>query len=228
MCFRRPPANGGASAPGAGYRLGRVDRWRANRRYLRSILARRCLDELIGLNEADRLAVREAIQTELEEILRQAAPKVGAKILKVKLDNLKVDDEVIEQWIENWRTHWYTWSTNQLTEEEAESVKVTEMANAEAQIMPLNLLTKELQELGRARILPRLSPCGSSRPGPGPVGNEMIFAPSAAMDTLKKFQDLLDESDSAKQETGPAQIPRPHRQRSPFAQFASTGRGSGR
>lgn len=166
---------------------------------LRAILARRCLDELIGLTEADRLAIREAIQEELAETLRQAAPKAGAKILAVKLDNLKVDDEVAQQWIENWRTYWHNWSINKLAKEEAESVEVYEMAEAEAQLMPLNLLTKELQELGSGQdINTIISMRMISALAQAQLANE-IFVPSEALDTLKKFQDLLDGGISPQQ-----------------------------
>jgi SOS-response transcriptional repressor LexA len=114
---------------------------------LRSILGLHCLDELIGLTEADQLAIRESIQKELEEAIHQVAPKVGAKILEIKLDNLKVEDGVTQQWIDNWRVRWHNWSIKKLAEEEAESIKAFEMAEAEARLLPLNLLAKELEEL---------------------------------------------------------------------------------
>lgn len=161
---------------------------------LRSILARRHLDELIGLTEADRLAVRETIQTELEEILRQEAPKVGAKILKVKLDNLKVDDEITQQLLENWRSNWYTWSTCQLAEGEVAWVKANEQADADAHLVPLNAMTQVLKELGSEQdINTVISMRLITALARARLGNEMIFAPSAALDTLQKFQAWLEE-----------------------------------
>jgi len=64
---------------------------------LRSILARYPLDQLI---EPDR---RRAIRRELEEELRQSAPALGAKIIRVALGDIKVEDEVTQQWIEKWQ-----------------------------------------------------------------------------------------------------------------------------
>jgi regulator of protease activity HflC (stomatin/prohibitin superfamily) len=164
---------------------------------LRSILARRCLDELIGLTEADQLAIRESIQMELEETIRQVAPEVGAKILEVKLDNLKVDDEVTQQWIENWRTHWHNWSISELAKEEAESIEAFEMAEAESHLLPLNLLTKELQALESGQdIITVISMRLISALAQARLENE-VFVPSEALDTLRKFQELLNGGPTA-------------------------------
>ncbi len=64
---------------------------------LRSILARYPLDRLI---EADS---RRAIQQELEKALRESVPALGVKITRVALGDIKVKDEVTQQWIEKWQ-----------------------------------------------------------------------------------------------------------------------------
>lgn len=159
---------------------------------LRSILARRELDELIGVDKANRLAAREAIQEELAEALHQAAPKMGAKILEVKLDTLKVDDDVTQQWIQDWQMRWSYWSTNQLAKEEAEHIQAYEIAKAEAQILPLNLLTAELQKLDSEEAINSILTMRlASVLDRARFENEM-FAPVEALDALAKLQTLLD------------------------------------
>jgi regulator of protease activity HflC (stomatin/prohibitin superfamily) len=64
---------------------------------LRSILARYPLDQLV---EPDR---RRAIRQELEDALRDSVPNLGAKILRVALGDIKLKDEVTQQWIEKWQ-----------------------------------------------------------------------------------------------------------------------------
>jgi regulator of protease activity HflC (stomatin/prohibitin superfamily) len=64
---------------------------------LRSILARYPLDQLIDP------AVRRKIQAELEEKLRGAVPNLGAKITRVALGDIQLEDEVTQQWIEKWQ-----------------------------------------------------------------------------------------------------------------------------
>lgn len=100
---------------------------------LRSMLARRPLDELIGVTEEEEQAARIAIQTELEKDLRAYAPRVGAKILQVRLDNLRVHDAVAEQWIKTWKTRWQSWSAQRLAQGEASNIFLYEKVKAEAQ-----------------------------------------------------------------------------------------------
>ena len=64
---------------------------------LRSILARYPLDQLIDP------AIRRNIQAQLEEALRGSVPELGAKIIRVALGDIQLEDEVIQQWIEKWQ-----------------------------------------------------------------------------------------------------------------------------
>jgi hypothetical protein len=114
---------------------------------LRSILARRFLDELIGLTERDRVAAREAIQSELEAELRQIAPHMGAKILQVKLDTLKVSDEVTQQWLEDWQDHWQQWAETELAEERAKNIQTYEAIKKKAELVLTVTLSQVLQKL---------------------------------------------------------------------------------
>ncbi len=100
---------------------------------LRSIVARRPLDQLIGLTEGDAQVAKMAIQSELEQDLRQYAPTIGAKILRVRLDNLQVRNEVAKQWIETWKARWQSWSAERLGHGEAANIFQYEKVKAEAQ-----------------------------------------------------------------------------------------------
>jgi regulator of protease activity HflC (stomatin/prohibitin superfamily) len=64
---------------------------------LRSILARYPLDQLVDP------ATRRKIQAELEEALHRSVPELGAKIQRVALGDIQLEDEVTQQWIEKWQ-----------------------------------------------------------------------------------------------------------------------------
>lgn len=101
---------------------------------LRSILARRTLDELIGLGEKEEQAARESIRAELKTELEKKVPALGARLLDVRLDNLKVKDDVTQEWIKAWKAQWQEWSARKLAPSEAEHVHLQEVAKAEAQM----------------------------------------------------------------------------------------------
>jgi hypothetical protein len=122
-------------------------------RSLRTILSCRRLDELIGLTEQDDRAAREAIRAELEVKLREAAPKMAAKILSVKLDNLTVDDAVTQQWIKAWKANWQNWSSKRLAHAEASYVHQYETAKAEAQMQMIVQITEVLQRQLASRTI---------------------------------------------------------------------------
>ncbi len=64
---------------------------------LRSILARYPLDQLIDPDS------RREIRQELERALRKSVPGLGAQIIRVALGDIKLEDEVTQQWIEKWQ-----------------------------------------------------------------------------------------------------------------------------
>lgn len=170
---------------------------------LRSILAQRSLDQLIGLTEADARAVRETVQEEMEHKLRVAAPGLGAKILQVKLDNLKVDDAITQQWIEAWKAHWQRWSDLQLAQAEASGVYLYETAKAEAQMRLIVTITRALQELDSSPaittriILMRLF---SALDRAHPTSSSRLFVPGHALGALEKMRQLLGGGDDSGQQ----------------------------
>ena len=122
---------------------------------LRSILARRPLDQLIGLTEREDEAARIAIQNELEKELQDYAPKIGAKILRVRLDNLKVRDDVAKQWIETWKAEWQSWSAERRAHGDAANIFQFEKVKAEAQAEMILEISRALRIGLENRSLPR-------------------------------------------------------------------------
>ncbi|MBN1221510.1 MAG: hypothetical protein JXM69_21495 [Anaerolineae bacterium] len=172
---------------------------------LRSILARRSLDELIGLTEAEQIAAREAIQEELAAALHKAAPDVGARILSVKLQKLQLEDKITEQWIGAWKARWQSWSTHQLTPKEAERIAEYEKAKADAHILGLNALTAVMQELDQVDqevVLMRLS----SVLDRGTMGMaSRMFFPGQAMGAMGYVREMSERGHSEEEENKPGQ-----------------------
>jgi regulator of protease activity HflC (stomatin/prohibitin superfamily) len=174
---------------------------------LRSILARRHLDQLIGLTQDDARAARESVQEELEQALRQSVPGLGAKILQVRLNNLKVDDEVTQQWIDHWQARWENVSSKQLAQGEATRIYLYETAKAEAQMRLMVNLTKALQEMDAGQevtptvVLWRLF---SALDRAHLSAASRVFVPGQALDALEKMKRLLGSGDqSGGQSEGP-------------------------
>ncbi len=164
---------------------------------LRSIIARRPLDQLIGLTKAEERAARESVQEELEREIRKVAPsKFGARILQVKLDNFKVDDVVTQQWIEAWRTRWQSWSSGQLAQGEATRVYLHETAKAEAQARLLVNITRAFQGMDLETITPSILMMRlfSALDRADLQSSSRVFVPSQALDMLSSIKQLSGES----------------------------------
>jgi regulator of protease activity HflC (stomatin/prohibitin superfamily) len=76
---------------------------------LRNILARYRLDWLMRPYPAEGPHPREQIRRQLEEKLTKALPVgngLGARILQVDLGQIKVKDEIAQQWVEAWQAGW--------------------------------------------------------------------------------------------------------------------------
>jgi hypothetical protein len=161
---------------------------------LRTILARWWLNQLIGLTEEEEQAARQAVQAQLEKVLSEHAPKIGAKVLSVKLDNLQVEDAITQQWIEAWRTHWKAWSTARLARGEAAQLYLNEMAKAEAQMSLLVNIGRAFEGLtSRDTVIPHivLSRLFSVLDRASFSASSRIFFPSQALDTLEKMRQLV-------------------------------------
>lgn len=117
---------------------------------LRSILARYPLDRLIGPESLAQEHPRRAICRELEEALHAAAARVGAKILKVELGQIKVEDAVTQQWIECWQAAWQRWATEYLATGEAEYMERVETAHSEVVAKRIRDIANVLHELNKS------------------------------------------------------------------------------
>jgi hypothetical protein len=162
---------------------------------LRSILARRSLDQLIGLTEAEELAAREAVQEELAQALRQAVyPKLGAKIIQVKLANLRVKDDITQEWIKAWKARWQSWSDIQWGQEQAKRICLYETAKATAQAQLIENITRALQDVDQHQpitpsiVLMRLFSALDRAHLPAAA---RVFFPRQAIDALAKIERLM-------------------------------------
>lgn len=164
---------------------------------LRSILARRPLDTLIGLTEAEAQAARESVQAELEAAVRKAVTGLGAKILHVKLDNLKVGDTVTQQWIDAWRATWQKWTNERLGQSEAARIQLYEEAKAEAQMHYITNITRALaqENLSRQDTLQTLSMRLFSVLDRAQLpASARVFVPGQAWEMVNQLQGLAGEA----------------------------------
>jgi len=103
---------------------------------LRSILAHYPLDRLIAPENRDPTQAQEhprrEIRRQLHEALTAFAHRVGARIIKVELGQIKVEDEVTQQWIETWRASWNYWGVEYLAAADARYAEIVGEAKSEA------------------------------------------------------------------------------------------------
>jgi regulator of protease activity HflC (stomatin/prohibitin superfamily) len=113
---------------------------------LRNLLARYPLDRLIRpLYDGDTLP-RQEIEAELEDALRANAANQGAKLLRVDLQNIELEDPIAQQWVERWQAEWKRLATEELARGEAERAYQMERIRAEAQGM-LVAITEGLEQM---------------------------------------------------------------------------------
>ncbi len=165
---------------------------------LRTILARKYLNQIVGLTEQDAQDARREVQEELETVLHESVPPLGAKILAVKLANLQVQDEITQQWIEAWRARWQRWSTERIARGEAARIYALETAKAEAQMSLLVKMGKALEGLTqRDVVVPHiiLNRLFSVLDGASFSASSRIFFPNQAMEALEKMRRIVQDGD---------------------------------
>ena len=124
---------------------------------LRNILARKKLNDLVGLAGQSARPARQAVQQELTSDVRRAASGLGAKVLDIRLDRFRVKDEVTQQWIENWQARWRRWSEDGLAKSHAAQTRLYEATKAEAQASLIASIGQALEDLAsRDRVIPRV------------------------------------------------------------------------
>ncbi len=162
---------------------------------LRNILAEYRLDWLLGPTGDDTDHPREQIRRRLEEALKQEAPKVGARILDVRLGEIKVEDEQIPaQWVEAWRAEWESQTAATRVEGEAELLRI-ETVRARAQAEMLITLIRELQTVnvgtGELRAYLLAARLAETLRWMSYDPFTRAFLPPEAIRTLHRLQELL-------------------------------------
>jgi regulator of protease activity HflC (stomatin/prohibitin superfamily) len=162
---------------------------------LRTILARHPLDRLIGLASAETQNPRESIRQELEEALRTAVPRLGARVLNVELADIRVRDEVTRQWIDAWKARWERWATEREALGKARQVEQLESAKTRAQVMMITTITDAFRpmmsgggEVTSKLVLTRLFMVLSRACG-DPLAR--VYLPQEAVNTLNLLRDML-------------------------------------
>lgn len=162
---------------------------------LRSILARYPLDGLVLAPGGSGGSVRDPIRQELQHRLDLVAPKLGARILKVELGDIRVKDEVTRQWLEAWQAHWESFAMERQAEGRAKAVRHVEDAKTRAQAAMIRSITGVLRSLTTGAdkvtskiILARLC-MALSRATDDPLTR--VYLPQEAVNTLTKLKDLV-------------------------------------
>jgi hypothetical protein len=170
---------------------------------LRFILARYPLDRLMAPTVEGQEHSRQAICRELEEALRVEASNVGAKILKVALGEIRVEDEVTQQWIETWRANWDHWGLEYLAASEALSLKVVGKARSEALAQKIGdtvTILHQLRQRGEEEFIAgtklQLSLALRS------IGSDSIALTYMPAEAMRLLQQVIDPSPGSPQQAG--------------------------
>jgi regulator of protease activity HflC (stomatin/prohibitin superfamily) len=162
---------------------------------LRTILATYLLDQFLGPDEVNRNNYRSQIRSALEVELRKSFPDVGAKLIKVELGNITVDDKVTQQQIEAWQNLWKRWTKEREAEGEAERLQAIEAAKAQAQADMIVSITQAFQALTDAGavipsqlVLLRMFEVLKRAPYDPQTG--MLFLPAEVMRTWQMIQEV--------------------------------------
>ncbi|HET90705.1 MAG TPA: hypothetical protein ENN99_08210 [Chloroflexi bacterium] len=116
---------------------------------LRTILANYRLDWLLRPYPTGSQHPREEIRELLEAKLQNAFPPgnpVGARILRVDLGEIKVKDEIAQQWVEAWQAGWEQRTAESKAEGEAELIWL-EAAQVQAQAEMVITLAEAIRPL---------------------------------------------------------------------------------
>jgi regulator of protease activity HflC (stomatin/prohibitin superfamily) len=163
---------------------------------LRTILATYSLDQLIGPDEENRSHRRAEIRSKLETDLRGAFPGYGAKLIKVELGDIKVEDKIVQQRIEAWQAAWKRWTREREAEGDAAQLQAVEAAKAQAQADMIVAITQAFQpwaEAGTALrsqiVLLRMFEV-LKRTAPFDPQTGMLFLPAEVMRTWEMIQKM--------------------------------------
>jgi regulator of protease activity HflC (stomatin/prohibitin superfamily) len=118
---------------------------------LRAAVARTLLDRLLESDEGDDgdgKPPRETLRAGVKQELAQTMKPHGIQVLGVGLGNIEVEDEeVLRQRMEIWRTSWERRRLEREAQGEAEAMRLTEEARADAQRQMIAAISEALQQL---------------------------------------------------------------------------------
>jgi len=161
---------------------------------LRTLLARHPLDLLMGLTNLGQANPREPIRSQLEAELRAAAPRLGVRILGVELGDVRVGDEVTQQWVDAWKATWELRVAERQALGQASGALQVENARTVAQLALLQAVTQAFQpmldhqqEVTSKLVIARLFMI-LSRAASDPLTR--VNLPRESVNTLKLLKDL--------------------------------------
>jgi regulator of protease activity HflC (stomatin/prohibitin superfamily) len=118
---------------------------------LRAAIARTLLDRLLESDEGDDeegKPPREELRAEVKKDLAQAMEPHSIDVIAVGLGNIEVEDaEVLSQRAESWRAGWERRRLEIKAQGEAEAIRLTEEARADAQRQMIVAITEAFQQL---------------------------------------------------------------------------------
>jgi len=119
---------------------------------LNRILAKYRLDELFEPLEEDMQTPRPTIHDEIRRQLRQMARSFGVDITEVWLGDLKLPDEVTDQFLAYWKADWQRQDTSKEAEGEAAAIRERSRARAEGQEQIIETLVASFQSVKNANL----------------------------------------------------------------------------
>jgi regulator of protease activity HflC (stomatin/prohibitin superfamily) len=162
------------------------------------------LDRLAGLEmeEKDNHPPRQVIAEKLEDKLKESAPKLGAEIICVSVGEIRLDDEMFNQWLASWLAERESRSEGLLAERDAQMELTMGVTSAEVQRKLLAEIRRIFEGMGEGEKLELLRAlsfhirAGAMKGGP-PIGSRGSIA--LTRQQVKNFMELFDSA--AGQET---------------------------
>jgi regulator of protease activity HflC (stomatin/prohibitin superfamily) len=173
---------------------------------LRAILARYLFDQLLGGAESKNGGhFRAEILDDLKIQLEKQFPDLGAKLTKVALGDIKVDDKVAQQQVEAWQALWKRWIREREAEGKAARIQYEEAAKAQAQADMIIAITQAFKSLRVAGTVPSqlvlLRILEVLRRSSYDPQTGMLFLPAEVMRTWKMIQDIALSKKEGESET---------------------------
>jgi len=163
---------------------------------LRGILARYPLDELIGLGGVTPLprnAIRQELKVKLTDPI-SGIGRYGAELIELHLGEIKVDDKVLEQWIDAWQVDWQKEHIHAEADAEAQRLRLLKQARALTQATLITRIAEGLEALGDEELSDRVIIAKLVQVIEEYEQELYQFLPNTAYQAIKDWKDLLGAS----------------------------------